>query len=119
MRDEYKFILARIWEIIGEDGGIESGYVPKPDIDATPAKPGPPYNPFEGLHIECSEEDEPPGVMITGTPGIGERYFSHCFCTFNSSHVREEFVFIVPARAAPSRPAAHCFSVQAKRICRL
>ena len=47
MRDEYRFMLNRIWEMFGEDGGIESGYVPKPDMGKADVE-GPPYNPFEG-----------------------------------------------------------------------
>ncbi|KAL5531410.1 hypothetical protein ACEPAG_4287 [Sanghuangporus baumii] len=74
LRDEYRFILARIWEFFGREGGIESGYVPKPEIELSDAI-GPPYNPFKGLHIEHSGEDEVPGVVVTGTPGIGKSLF--------------------------------------------
>ncbi|KAL5492156.1 hypothetical protein ACEPAI_3603 [Sanghuangporus weigelae] len=74
LRDEYRFILARIWEVFGREGGIESGYVPKPEIELSDAI-GPPYNPFKDLHIEHSGEDEVPGVVITGTPGIGKSMF--------------------------------------------
>ncbi|KAL5504922.1 hypothetical protein ACEPAH_7585 [Sanghuangporus vaninii] len=74
LRDEYRFILARIWEFFGTEGGIESGYVPKPEIELSNAI-GPPYNPFKDLHIEHSGEDEVPGVVISGTPGIGKSLF--------------------------------------------
>ncbi|KAL5532275.1 hypothetical protein ACEPAF_5844 [Sanghuangporus sanghuang] len=74
VRDEYQFILARIWEFFGTEGGIESGYVPKPEIELSDAI-GPPYNPFKDLHIEHSGEDEVPGVVISGTPGIGKSLF--------------------------------------------
>ncbi|KAL5514237.1 hypothetical protein ACEPAG_2325 [Sanghuangporus baumii] len=74
IRDEYRFILAAIWNIISEGDGRLSGYLPQPDLWKTDAD-SPPHNPFVGLTIKWSGEDEVPGVIVTGTPGIGKSAF--------------------------------------------
>ncbi|OCB84934.1 hypothetical protein A7U60_g8156 [Sanghuangporus baumii] len=74
IRDEYRYILHCIWDIIGEYGGSSSGYQPQPSIGRIGVE-GPPYNPFVGLTVEWSEEKEIPGVVVSGTPGIGKSLF--------------------------------------------
>ncbi|KAL5486097.1 hypothetical protein ACEPAI_7141 [Sanghuangporus weigelae] len=74
IRDEYRYIMHCIWDIIGEYGGSSSGYRPLPNIERIGVE-DPPYNPFVGLNVEWSEEKEIPGVVVSGTSGIGKSLF--------------------------------------------
>ena len=92
-------MLKLIWDLFDKSVS-EAAYVPNPQI-AYP-KAYPPYNPFMDLHIVQTREKMKSGVVITGTPGIGENSASF-FMRLTHRFFRENPVSSIRARTASAR----------------